>query len=225
MRILVIENEVELAHALEHDLQAEGFAVDVCHDGYEGLLLALTSSYDAIVLDLLMTGTDGFRVCTELRRLQVRTPILGLYANNDAVDEAGVFDVGADDCLSKPCSSLVLVTRLRALLRRGAQERPILLCVGDLILDFARQSCRRGEIEILLTPREFSLLEFLARHAGQVVSKREILDCVLEFGFDSNPSIVDEYIACLRGKIDGPFDRQSIQTTPGEGYRLLQHSG
>ncbi|MGH8903234.1 MAG: response regulator transcription factor [Egibacteraceae bacterium] len=220
MRILVVENEVGLAAVVERDLQAEGFAVDVCHDGHEGLLMAVTGSYDAIILDTMLTDANGYRVCAELRRLEIQTPILMLSAKDGALDETATLDTGADDCLSNPFSSLVLVALLDAMLRCGTRERPLMLSADDLSLDLARRCCRRGKIDIPLTPREFSLLEFLVRHVGQVVSRKEILDRVRDFAFDHSPSTVEMYISRLRRKIDSPFDRQSLQSIPGVGYRL-----
>lgn len=220
MRVLVIEDQRRLAAALKRGLEAEGFSVDVAPDGAEGLRIAGERTYDAIVLDILLPKVNGYRVCATLRERRDWTPILMLSAKAGEWDEAEALDTGADDFLSKPFSYVVLVARLRALLRRGARERPAVMRVGDLVLDPSSHACRRAEVEVRLTPREFSLLEFLMRRAGRVASKAEILDHVWDFDFAGDDNIVEVYVRYLRRKIDVPFDRQTIETVRGVGYRL-----
>jgi DNA-binding response OmpR family regulator len=202
-------------------LEAEGFAVDVALDGTDGLWLARENAYDAIVLDIMLPGISGYRVCSTLREAGVWTPILMLTAKDGEHDEADALDLGADDFLTKPFSYVVLVARLRALLRRGERERPSVLEVGDLRLDPAARRVWRAETEISLTAREMSLLEFFARRKGDVVAKREVLDHVWDSDFDGDPNIVEVYVRHLRNKLDRPFGRNSIQTLRGSGYRLV----
>jgi two-component system, OmpR family, response regulator len=221
MRILVIEDEKPLAAALRRGLEAEGAGVDIAHSGTDGLWMARENSYDALVVDIMLPGVNGFQICETLRAERDWTPILVLTAKDGELDEAEALDVGADDYLTKPFSYVVLQARLRALLRRGAKERPAVLGAGDLALDPAAHRCRRGEVEIELTSREFSVLEYLMRRAGEVVSKQEILDHVWDYDFDGDPNIVEVYIRYLRNKIDRPFGRRSIETVRGAGYRML----
>jgi DNA-binding response OmpR family regulator len=221
MRVLVVEDQPTLAEALERGLAAEGFAVDVALEGVEGLSLARAHDYDALILDVMLPGMNGYRICSTLRREGNWLPILMLTAKDGELDEAEALDTGADDFLSKPFSYVVLVARLRALLRRGARERPAVLSVGDLVLDPTARRCSRGDTEIELSPREFSLLEFMMRRAREVLSKAEILEHVWDLAFDGDPNIVEVYIGYLRRKIDQPFARKSIQTVRGMGYRLM----
>lgn len=225
MRLLVVEDEVRLAKALQRGLQAEGFAVDVAHDGIEGLHLAREGSYDALILDVMLPGLSGYRVCEQLRAAQVWVPVLMLSAKDGEYDQADGLDVGADDYLTKPFSYVVLVARLRALLRRGSPQRPAVLEAGDLTLDPARRMVRRGPTDIALTPREFSLLEFLLRRKDEVVSKTEILEHVWDAYYDGDPNVVEVYVGYLRRKVDAPFSRASLQTVRGAGYRLLANGG
>jgi len=225
MRILVVDDDHRLALAVKRGLEAEAFAVDVAFDGNEALWAAGESAYDAIVLDVMLPAIDGFEVCSQLRRNGNWTPILMLTAKDGIGDEARALDTGADDFLSKPFSYVVLLARLRALLRRGGAERPAVLSVGDLRLDPASHRVWRGDIEIELTPRQFSLLEFLMRRPGEVVPKAMILEHVWDFAFEGAPNIVEVYIRQLRLRIDVPFDRQSIQTVRLVGYRLDQDGG
>ncbi len=220
MRILAVEDQRRLAGALRRGLEAEGFAVDIALDGEQGLWLARESPYDAIVLDILLPKLNGYRVCAALRQEGNWTPILMLSAKTGEWDEAEALDTGADDFLAKPFSYVVLVAHLRALLRRGSRERPAVLVAGDLTLDPANHSCSRGGHDIPLSPREFSLLEFLMRRLDQVTSKAEIIDHVWDFDFEGDDNIVEVYIRYLRRKIDLPFDRGSIETVRGAGYRL-----
>ena len=225
MRVLVVEDEKRLAAGLKRGLEAEGFAVDVALDGTNGLWMAREHAYDAMVLDILLPGLNGFRVCAALRDEGNWTPILMLTAKNGEWDEAEALDTGADDYLTKPFSYVVLVARLRALLRRGARERPVRLEVGDLVLDPARRRASRGDSELPLTTRELALLEFLMRRQGDVVSKLEILDHVWNYDFDGAPNIVEVYVRRLRDKIDRPYGRASIETVRGAGYRLVDDGG
>jgi DNA-binding response OmpR family regulator len=220
MRILVIEDDEHLARSLERGLRAEGFAVDVSPEGTDGLWRATEERYDAIVLDIMLPGMNGYRVCAQLRERNVWTPILMLTAKDGELDEAEALDTGADDFLSKPFSFVVLVARLRALLRRGAPERPVVLEADDLRLDPASHRAWRGDVEIDLTPRQLAVLEVLMRRPGETVSKQEILDAVWDFAFDGDPNIVEVYVGHLRKKIDEPFGRRSIETVRMAGYRL-----
>jgi two-component system OmpR family response regulator len=225
MRVLVVEDERALADGLRRGLEAEGFAADVVHDGADGLHLALEHPYDAIVLDLMLPGMSGFQVCAALREAGVWTPIVVLTAKDGEYDEAEALDTGADDYVTKPFSYVALVARLRALIRRGAGERPPILEAGDLRFDPGARRAWRAEAEVRLTAREASLLEFLLRRAGQVVSKTEILDHVWDDRFDGDLNIVEVYVRHLRNKLDRPFDRAAIETVRGAGYRLAADGG
>jgi DNA-binding response OmpR family regulator len=220
MRVLVVEDEKRLATGLKNGLEAEGFATDVILNGTDGLWMARENSYDAIVLDIMLPGMNGFKVCSALREEGNWTPILMLTAKDGELDEAEALDLGADDYLTKPFSYVVLVARLRALLRRGAPQRPAILEAGDLRFDPGSKKVSRAGDEVQLTARETSLLEFLLRRRGEVVSKREILDHVWDYDFEGDPNIVEVYIRHLRNKLDRPYGRDSIQTVRGSGYRL-----
>jgi two-component system OmpR family response regulator len=225
MRVLVVEDEVRLVETVRRALTAEGFNVDVAHDGAEGLWAASENAYDAVVLDIMLPKLSGYRVCEQLREAGIWTPVLMLTAKDGEYDQADAFDLGADDYLTKPFSFVVLIARLRALIRRGAPERPAVLVAGDLHLDPARRRVYRGEQEIALTPREFGLLDFLLRHRGDVVTKTEILQNVWDAHYDGDPNVVEVYVGYLRRKIDAPFDRKSIETVRGMGYRLVANGG
>jgi len=225
MRVLVVEDEKRLAAGLRNGLEAEGFAVDVALDGTDGLWMAREHPYDAIVLDIMLPGVNGYKICATLREEGVWTPILMLTAKDGELDEVEALDTGADDYLTKPFSYAVLLARLRALLRRGARERPAVLEAGDLRLDPAAKRAWRGDLEVDLTARELALLEFLLRRRGEVVSKREILEHVWDFDFEGDQNIVEVYVRHLRNKLDRPFDRVSIETVRGIGYRLADHGG
>ena len=220
MRLLVVEDEKAMAAGLRDGLEAEGFAVDVAADGVDGLWLARENSYDAIVLDLMLPGIDGHTVCRELRKSSDWTPVLVLTARDDQRDEVEALDTGADDYLAKPFSYAVLLARLRSLMRRAVAERPPVLQAGDLRLDPAAKRVWRGVDEVRLTVRELSLLEYLLRRRGDVVSKRQILDHVWGDDFEGDPNIVEVYIRHLRNKLDRPYARQSIETVRGAGYRI-----
>lgn len=221
MRVLMVEDEVRLAETVSRGLRSEGFVVDTVHDGAEGLAEAQLRDYDVIMLDIMLPSMNGYDVCRELRRAGVWVPILMLTAKDGEYDEADAFDLGADDYLTKPFSFVVLVARLRALVRRGAPERPSVLTVGDLTLDPATRVVRRGSTDITLTPREFGLLYFLMRHPGEVLSKTEIVQSVWDMNYDGDENVVEVYIGYLRRKIDQPFGTTTIQTMRGAGYRLV----
>ena len=224
MRVLVVEDEKRLAAGLRNGLEAEGFAVDVALNGTDGLWMATENTYDTIVLDIMMPGMNGFKVCGSLRDAGNWTPILMLTAKDGEHDEAEALDTGADDYLTKPFSYVVLLAHIRALIRRGKAERPTVLEVGDLRLDPAARMAWRGDQFVDLTPREMSLLEFLMRQKDAVVSKREILDHVWDYDFEGDPNIVEVYIGHLRNKLDRPFDRDTIRTVRGAGYALVASS-
>jgi DNA-binding response OmpR family regulator len=220
MRVLLVEDEKRLTDLLKGGLTGEGFAVDVAHDGRDGLWMATENAYDVIVLDVMLPRLNGYTVCARLRDAQNWTPILMLTAKDGVHDEAEALDTGADDFLSKPFSYVVLLARLRALVRRGGSARPVSLVVGDLTVDPAGMRCRRGDVDIALTPKEFAVLHGLARRPGEVVSKRELLAQAWDFAYDGDPNIVEVYISALRRKIDAPFGRRSLVTVRGAGYRL-----
>jgi two-component system, OmpR family, response regulator len=225
LRVLVIEDEEGLAEGLRKGLEAEGFATDVAFTGTDGLWMAREHPYDAIVLDIMLPGLNGYLVCRTLRDEGVWTPILMLTAKDGEFDEAEALDTGADDYVTKPFSYVALVARIRALIRRGAAERPAILRAGDLRFDPGTRRAFRGDAELTVTAREAALLEFLLRHAGNVVSKTEIIDHVWEGGFDGSLNIVEVYIRHLRNKVDRPFGRAAIQTVRGAGYRLAADGG
>jgi len=219
-RVLVVEDEKRVATAIKRGLEAEGFAVDVVLDGDTGLWMARENSYDVIVLDVMLPGSNGYQVCGTLREEGNWTPILVLTAKTGEYDEAEALDTGADDFLSKPFSYVVLVARLRSLLRRGARERPVELSVAGLRLDPAGRRVWRGDQEVRLTAREFAVLEYLVRRADEVVTKTEILGAVWDFEFEGDPNNVEVYVRRIRRKIDEPFGTDSIETIRGAGYRL-----
>jgi DNA-binding response OmpR family regulator len=225
VRILVVDDDRSLVRALKRGLEAEGFAVDVALDGTDGLWRATENSYDAIVLDVMLPGASGYTVCARLRAAGNWAPILMLTAKDGELDEAEALDTGADDFLTKPFSYVVLVARLRALLRRGGGERPVVLTAGDLRLDPASHRVWRGDSPVALTPRQFSLLEFLMRRPGEVLSKSEILGHVWDFAFDGDPNIVEVYVRQLRRRIDEPFGRRALETVRLVGYRLDPDGG
>ncbi|MCX5045716.1 response regulator transcription factor [Aldersonia sp. NBC_00410] len=220
MRILLVEDEVRFARTLHRALSSEGFVVDVAHDGADGLELATTGDFDVVILDIMLPGMHGYRVVEELRARSIWTPVLMLSAKDGDYDQADAFDLGADDYLTKPFSFVVLLARLRALVRRGAPERPAILSAGSLTLDPARRRVARGETALTLTPREYGVLEYLIRHKDDVVTKAEILRAVWDSNYEGDDNVVEVYIGYLRRKIDAPFDTDSIDTIRGVGYRL-----
>ena len=223
MRVLLVEDEPALAETVAGGLVAEGFAVDVVHDGLDGLWRAREHPYGAIVLDLLLPGMNGFEVCRTLRTEGNWTPILVLTAKQGEYDEAEALDTGADDFLSKPFSFVVLLARIRALLRRGSTPRPPVLRVGSLTLDPYRRTCERGDDAVSLTPREFALLECLMRKAldGGVAVKSWILEEVWGPDFPGDPNVVEVYVGYLRRKVDAPFQLSTIETVRNVGYRVV----
>ena len=221
LRLLVVDDERALAAAVKRGLEAEGFTVDIAVDGNQGLSMARSNEYDAIVLDILLPGLNGYQVCSELREEENWSPILMLTALDDELDEAEALDCGADDYLSKPFSYVVLLARLRALLRRGAFPRPTVLESGDLRLDPASHRCWRGGTEIKLTSKEFALLEYLMRHSGQVLSKTHLLEHVWDFAYPDSSNVVEVYMGYLRKKLAAPVGGSSIETVRGAGYRLV----
>ncbi|MFI9771357.1 response regulator transcription factor [Streptomyces sp. NPDC052415] len=217
MRLLIVEDEKRLALSLAKGLTAEGYAVDVVHDGREGLYRASEGSYDLVILDIMLPGMNGYRVCAALRAAGHEVPILMLTAKDGEYDEAEGLDTGADDYLTKPFSYVVLVARIKALLRRrNAGTGSPVLTLGELRVDTGAHQVFREGTEIPLTAKEFAVLEQLALHAGQVISKAHILDHVWDFAYDGDPNIVEVYISNLRRKLGAGL----IRTVRGAGYRL-----
>ncbi len=219
MRILVVEDEVNLAAAIEAGLTAEGYEVEVANDGDDGLWRAQEGQFDAIILDILLPGMNGYRVCATIREEGIHTPILMLTAKDGEYDEAEGLDTGADDYITKPFSFMVLLSRLRAVLRRSETVRPPILTVGDLTLDSSTKTCRRSSTDISLTRREFALLEALMTDPDRVVAKQELIDRVWGLDYFGNPNIVEVYVGYLRNKVDRPFGAHTIETIRGMGYR------
>ena len=218
--MLVVEDEPRMVELLARGLREEGYAVDTARDGSEGLWMATEQEYDAVVLDVMLPGVDGFEVCRRLRATDRWMPVLMLTARDSVGDRVGGLDAGADDYLVKPFSFAELAARLRALVRRPAGARPAVLQVGDLRLDPARHQVWRGDESIELSPKELALLDLLMRHAGEVVTRTRILEHVWDFAYDGLSNVVDQYIAYLRKKVDRPFGREDIETVRGVGYRL-----
>ncbi|SDU57939.1 response regulator transcription factor [Gordonia westfalica] len=217
---LVVDDDIRAAETVRRMLVSDGWAVTVAFDGPEGLWRATEETYDVIMLDIMMPGMNGYRVLQNLREREIWTPVLMLSAKGGEYDQAEALDYGADDYLVKPFSVVVLKARLRALLRRGAPERPATLRVGDLSLDPAEHLVRRGDTPITLTPREYAVLECLIRHAGTVVSKADILHSVWDENYEGDPNIIEVYVGYLRKRIDQPFGVHSIETVRGVGYRI-----
>jgi two-component system OmpR family response regulator len=222
VRLLVVEDELKMAGLLRRGLEEEGYAVDVARNGTDAIWAGTENPYDAIVLDLMLPDVDGFEVCRRLREGDRWAPIIMLTARDGVTDRVRGLDVGADDYLVKPFSFSELLARLRALIRRGPGERPSVLRVDDVALDPASHRAWRGTVELTLTAREFALLDYLMRRAGQVLSRTQILEHVWDFGFDSDSNVVDVYIRYLREKVDRPFGRASIETVRGTGYRFRE---
>jgi two-component system OmpR family response regulator len=222
MRILVVEDDVRMASMLRRGLSEEGHTVDLVGDGKEAIWQATEHDYDAIVLDVMLPGADGFEVCRALRAAERWAPVLLLTARSDVADRVRGLDSGADDYLAKPFSFSELSARLRALMRRGSRPRPAVLQVDTLTLDPASRQAHRGSALLELSPREFSLLELMMRQPGQVLTRTRILDHVWDFAYDGGSNVVDQYVAYLRRKIDRPFNVEQLQTVRGTGYRLLE---
>jgi two-component system, OmpR family, response regulator len=225
MRLLVVEDEVKLAGLLRRGLEEEGYAVDTAAAGREALWLAEENPYDAVVLDVMLPDLDGFEICRRLRDSGRWAPVLMLTARDSVPDRVAGLDAGADDYLTKPFSFAELLARLRALVRRGAPERPATLRVGDLTVDPAARRVARGDVPIELTPKEFSLLEYFVRHPGEVLSRSRLIEHVWDFAYDGDSNVVDVYVRYLREKVDRPFGMDSIETVRGAGYRLREDDG
>ncbi len=225
MKLLMVEDDKKIATAVKRGLEAEGFTVEIALDGDRGYWLATEGSFDLIILDILLPGRNGFQICGDLRESGNWTPILMLTAKDGDLDEAEALDTGADDYLTKPFSFAVLVSRVRALLRRSTGRNPAPVAAGDLRIDPGERRAWRGDVEISLTARQFDVLQFLMRRAGQVMSKTEILNGVWEYEFDGDPNIVEVYVRRLRIRIDEPFGRHAIETVRGAGYRLAVDGG
>ncbi|MCV7091726.1 response regulator transcription factor [Mycobacterium interjectum] len=221
MRVLIVEDEPRLSATLSMGLKAEGFVVVTAGTGVEGLQRATEGSFDVVVLDIMLPGHSGYEVLRRMRARDVWTPVLMLTAKDGEFDETDAFDLGADDYLTKPFSFRVLVARLRALVRRGAPERPAVLTAGTLMLDPARHTVQRGSIQIALTPREYGVLEFLMRNKDVVVTKAEILRNVWDAYHEGPDNVVEVYVGYVRRKIDVPFGTNTIETVRGVGYRLV----
>lgn len=225
MRILIVEDETKIAGLLRRGLREEGHAADVATRGEEALWMAAAHRYDAILLDVMLPGIDGFETCRRLRAQEVWAPVLMLTARDAVDDRVAGLDVGADDYLSKPFSFVELLARLRALRRREPLERPTVLEVGDLRLDPATREVARGGSAIELSAKEFALLEILMRRAGEVLSRFQLLEYAWDSDYDNRSNVVDVYISYLRSKIDRPFELRSIETVRGAGYRLRPDGG
>jgi two-component system, OmpR family, response regulator len=225
MRVLVVEDEVKMAALLRRGLREAGLTVDLGGTGEEGVLMALGSDYDAIVLDVMLPGIDGFETCRRLRSEGVWSPVLMLTARGALEDRVAGLDGGADDYLTKPFSFAELLARLRALVRRGEIERPSVIEVGDLRLDPATREVWRGEEEIELSAKEFALLEVFMRRPGYVLSRTQLLDQAWEYDFEHRSNVIEVYIRYLRRKIDLPFGVESLETVRGAGYRLRKDGG
>ncbi len=220
MRVLVIEDEVRMARLIKRALEEEGHAVDIAGDGPDGLWMATENPYAAVVLDIMLPGFDGFELCRRLRAAGIWAPVLMLTARDQVGDRVRGLDAGADDYLVKPFSLLELSARLRALARRDDRRRPAVLSEGDLKLDPASRRAWRGDAELQLSPKEFSLLEFFLRNPGTVLTRSQIIEAVWDFAYDGTSNVVDQYVNYLRRKVDIPFGRTDIETVRGIGYRL-----
>ena len=222
MRVLIVEDHVKMAALIQRGLRKEAMAVDVTANGEDALWMADATEYDAIVLDVMLPGLDGFEVCRRLREKGVWAPILMLTARDAVTDRVAGLDSGADDYLVKPFSYAELLARLRALVRRGPVERPAELSVGDLRLDPAQHKVWRGDSEISLSAKEFRILETFMRRPGEVLSRFQLLEHAWDYEYENRSNVVDSYIRLLRRKIDQPFGTKSIETVRGAGYRLRE---
>jgi two-component system OmpR family response regulator len=220
MRVLVVEDDVKMAGLLRRGLTEDGLAADVARTGDDGVWMARSTEYDAIVLDVMLPGTSGFDVCRRLRELGTWTPVLMLTARDSVDDRVAGLDAGADDYLAKPFSFAELLARLRALVRRVPVERPAVLEVGDLRADPATRQVWRDGTEISLSPKEFALLETFMRRPGQVLSRYQLLEHCWDYAYENRSNVVDVYVRYLREKVDRPFGRDSLETVRGAGYRM-----
>ncbi|TML65853.1 MAG: response regulator transcription factor [Actinobacteria bacterium] len=225
MKVLLVEDDPKMAALVRRGLTENGNATDVAPDGEDALWMARAHAYDVIVLDVMLPGRDGFATCAALREGGVWVPVLMLTARDSVADRVAGLDAGADDYLTKPFSLAELRARLRALVRRGAAERPTVLEVGDLRLDPATQQVWRGRTELQLSTKEYALLELFMRRPGQVLSRFELLEHGWDIGYDNRSNVITVYIRYLREKIDRPFGRRSIETVHGAGYRLRKDGG
>jgi two-component system OmpR family response regulator len=225
MRVLIVEDEAKMAGLLRRGLRQEGIAADLAGRGEEALWMAGATDYDAIVLDLMLPGVDGFEVCRRLRDDGVWSPILMLTARDGVRDRVAGLDSGADDYLVKPFSYAELLARLRALARRGNSERPAELRVGELRMDPAKRRVWRGKREIELSSKEFAVLEVFMRRPGEVLSRFQLLEHAWDYEYENRSNIVDSYVRLVRKKIDRPFGTDSIETVRGAGYRLREDGG
>ena len=224
MRVLIVEDELKMASLVRRGLTEEGHAADVASTGDDALWMAEAHPYDAIVLDVMLPGRNGFETCRELRRAGIWVPVLMLTARDAVDDRVAGLDAGADDYLTKPFSFAELLARLRALVRRGSVERPTVLVVGDLRLDPASRKVWRGEQEINLSPKEFALLEAFMRRPGQALSRLQLLEHAWDFAYENRSNVIDVYVRYLREKIDRPFGVRSLETVRGVGYRLREET-
>jgi two-component system, OmpR family, response regulator len=225
MRVLIVEDELRMAGLIRRGLVREGLAADVAENGEDALWMAPAHDYDVIVLDVMLPGLDGFEVCRRLRGAGVWSPVLMLTARDSVDDRVAGLDCGADDYLAKPFAFAELLARLRALVRRGAAERPSVLELGDLRLDPASHEVRRGATEISLSSKEFALLETFMRRPGEVLSRLYLLEHAWDFAYENRSNVIDVYVRRLRAKIDEPFGRRSLETVRGAGYRLREEAG
>ena len=221
VRVLVVDDDVRAAETIRRVLVSDGWNVAVLHNGAQALQRAVDEEFDAVVLDIMLPGLNGYEVVRELRRQSQWVPIVMLSAKDGEYDQAEALDFGADDYLVKPFSVVVLKAHLRAVARRGQRERPAILTAGSLCLDPAQHVVTRHGTPITLTPREYAVLELLLRNQGRVMSKQAILQSVWDENYDGDPNIVEVYIAYLRKRIDAPFGIASIETIRGAGYRLI----
>ncbi len=225
MRLLVVEDDVKMAALLRRGLSEEGSAVDVARTGEDALWMAAATPYEAVVLDVMLPGIDGFETCRRLRDSGVWAPVLLLTARDAVEDRVAGLDGGADDYVTKPFSFAELSARLRALVRRGRPERPNIVAVGDLRLDPATRQTWRGEEEIALSAKEFALLEAFMRRPGEVLSRLDLLEHAWDYGYENRSNVIDVYVRYLRDKVDRPFGVESLETVRGAGYRLRQDGG
>jgi two-component system OmpR family response regulator len=225
MRVLLVEDEVRMAAAIRRALRAEGILTDIAPSGIHAVSMARAGQYDVLVLDVMLPDIDGFEICRRLRDQHMWVPIIMLTARDAIEDRVKGLDQGADDYLTKPFSLAELLARLRALARRGPVERPAVLEVGRLRLDPATRQVWRGQEEIVLSAREFSLLETFMRRPGQVLSHMQLLDAAWDLGYEQRSNVVEVYVRYLREKIDRPYGIKSLETVRGFGYRLRRDGG
>ena len=225
MRVLIVEDELKMASLVRRGLTEEGHAADIAGTGDDALWMAEAHPYDAIVLDVMLPGLNGFETCRRLRQAGIWVPVLMLTARDAVDDRVAGLDAGADDYLTKPFSFAELLARLRALVRRGGVERPTVVLVGDLRLDPASRKVWRGEHEIQLSPKEFALLEAFMRRPGQALTRLQLLEHAWDFAYENRSNVVDVYVRYLREKVDRPFGTSSLETVRGVGYRLREDGG